>query len=135
QPAWQALVPIYNTWLMLKIAGRPAFWFFLQFIPVVGWFITLGLLVEFIKVFGKFKFYEHALTVLTAGLYFIYVGMDPKTKYIGPDQARKHKKDTAREWVDAVVFAVVSATLIRTFVFEAYTIPTGSMEKTLLVND
>src|ERR1700749_3045127 len=66
QPAWQALVPIYNTWLMLKIAGRPAFWFFLQFIPVVGWFITLGLLVEFIKVFGKFKFYEHALTVLPA---------------------------------------------------------------------
>ncbi|MEP6844485.1 MAG: signal peptidase I, partial [Panacibacter sp.] len=33
------------------------------------------------------------------------------------------------------VFAVVAATLIRTFIFEAYTIPTGSMERTLLIND
>jgi signal peptidase I len=37
--------------------------------------------------------------------------------------------------VDAGIFAVVAATLIRTFVFEAYVIPTPSMEKTLLVND
>jgi signal peptidase I len=135
KPAWYALIPIYNTWMMLKIAGRPAYWFILQFIPIVGWFITLGLFVEFIKVYGKFKFYEHALTVFTAGLYFIVVGLDPKTKYIGPEAARKHKKGTAREWIDAGVFAVVAATLIRTFVFEAYTIPTGSMEKTLLIND
>jgi signal peptidase I len=135
QPAWMALVPVYNTYLMLKIAGRPIYWFFIQFIPVVGWFITLGILVEFIKVYGKFKFIEHVLTVFTAGLYFIYVGLDPKSKYIGPEQARKHKKGTPREWVDAGVFAVVAATLIRTFVFEAYTIPTGSMEKTLLIND
>jgi signal peptidase I len=135
RPAWQALIPVYNTYLMLRIAGRPVYWFFLQFIPVVGWFITLGILVEFIKVYGKFKFYEHTLAVFTAGLYFIYVGLDPKTKYIGPEEARKHKKGTAREWIDAGVFAVVAATLIRTFVFEAYTIPTGSMEKTLLIND
>ncbi|MBL0146512.1 MAG: signal peptidase I [Chitinophagaceae bacterium] len=45
------------------------------------------------------------------------------------------KKSTAREWIDAAAFAVVAATLIRTFVFEAYVIPTPSMEKTLLVND
>jgi signal peptidase I len=135
KPAWHALIPIYNTYVMLKIADRPVYWFIFQFIPVVGWFITLGILVEFIKAYGKFKFYEHALTVFTAGLYFIYAGLDLRTKYIGPVEVRKHKKGTAREWIDAGVFAVVAATLIRTFVFEAYTIPTGSMEKTLLIND
>ncbi len=47
----------------------------------------------------------------------------------------KKKKSKTREWVDAIVFAVVAATLIRTFLVEAYTIPTPSMEKTLLVGD
>jgi signal peptidase I len=45
------------------------------------------------------------------------------------------KKSPLREWIDAAVFAIIAATLIRTFIFEAYTIPTPSMEKTLLVND
>lgn len=39
------------------------------------------------------------------------------------------------EWVDALIFAVIAATLIRTFLIEAYTIPTSSMEKSLLVGD
>ncbi len=134
-PGWWGLIPFYNSWVMLKLAKRPMHWFFWQFIPVVGWFITLGIAVEFVKTFGKFRFYQHALTVCTAGLYFLYVGLNPKDKFIGPDAVRKHKKSAAREWIDAGVFAVVAATLIRIFVFEAYTIPTGSMEKTLLIND
>lgn len=44
-------------------------------------------------------------------------------------------KSKAREWRDAVVFAVVAATLIRWTAVEAYTIPTPSMESTLLVGD
>jgi len=47
----------------------------------------------------------------------------------------KKKKPVWREWVDAAVFAIVAATLIRTFFFEAYNIPTGSMEGSMLVND
>ncbi|HTM66384.1 MAG TPA: signal peptidase I [Flavipsychrobacter sp.] len=47
----------------------------------------------------------------------------------------KKRKPVWREWLDAAVFAIVAATLIRTFLVEAYTIPTGSMEGTLLVND
>ncbi len=39
------------------------------------------------------------------------------------------------EWVDAIIFAVIAATIIRVFFIEAYTIPTSSMEKTLLVGD
>lgn len=45
------------------------------------------------------------------------------------------KKSKSREWIDAVVFAVIAATIIRTFVASAYTIPSGSMEKSLLIGD
>lgn len=45
------------------------------------------------------------------------------------------KQPKAIEWLDAIIFAVIAATLIRTFIFEAYIIPTPSMEKELLVGD
>lgn len=47
----------------------------------------------------------------------------------------KKKKPVWREWLDAALFAIIAATIIRTFFIEAYTIPTGSMEGSLLVND
>ncbi|MBC6109685.1 signal peptidase I [Pedobacter fastidiosus] len=51
------------------------------------------------------------------------------------NNAEKKKKTKTREWVDAIVFAVVAATIIRVFFIEAYTIPSGSMERSLLVGD
>ena len=39
------------------------------------------------------------------------------------------------EWLDALLFAVVAATLIRLLLLEAFVIPSGSMEKTLLIGD
>lgn len=51
------------------------------------------------------------------------------------DTKDKKKKSIFREWFDAAIFAIVAATIIRTFFIEAYTIPTGSMEGSLLVND
>jgi len=134
-PGWKAFIPFYNTYVMLELAERPKHWVFWQLIPVVGWFISMGIYVEFVKAFGKFRFYEHALAALAPVLYFPYLGYNKDDRFLGSAVVKKHKKGTAREWVDAGVFAIVAATLIRTFVFEAYTIPTGSMEKTLLIND
>lgn len=51
------------------------------------------------------------------------------------EEKPKKKKSATREWLDAIVFAVIAATLIRGLFIEAYTIPTGSMEKSLLVGD
>jgi signal peptidase I len=47
----------------------------------------------------------------------------------------KQKKSAVREWVDAIVFAVIAATIIRWLFLEAFTIPTPSMERSLLVGD
>src|SRR5215216_5939997 len=51
------------------------------------------------------------------------------------DAIPRKKKPVWREWLDAAVFAIVAATIIRTFLLEAYTIPSESMEGTMLVND
>jgi signal peptidase I len=47
----------------------------------------------------------------------------------------KKKKSKTREWADAIIFAVIAATIIRVFFIEAYTIPTGSMERSLMIGD
>ena len=130
-----AWIPFQNTWQILVTANRPRHWFYWQFIPVVGWFITMGIYIEWVKCFGKFGLLQHAAAALLPFIYFPIVGNDPKDKFVGPEAVKRHKKSTTREWIDAAVFAIVAATIIRTFIFEAYTIPTGSMEKTLLVND
>jgi signal peptidase I len=51
------------------------------------------------------------------------------------EQKDAKPKSKVREWWDAILFAVVAATLIRWLIMEAYTIPTPSMENTLLVGD
>ena len=134
-PSWKAFVPFYNTWIMESLARRPRHWVFWQFIPVVGWFITPGIFIEFVKLYGKFSIGSHILASLLAPFYFPYLAYYENVKYIGPEAVKKHKKTATREWFDAAIFAIVAATLIRTFIFEAYTIPSASMEKTLLVND
>jgi len=134
-PSWKAYVPFYNTWVIQELTQRPKHWVFWQFIPVVGWFISPGIFIEFAKLFGKFSLGQHTLASLFAPFYFPWLAYKEDPKFIGPEGVKKHKKKGWREWVDAAIFAVVAATLIRTFVFEAYTIPSPSMEKTLLVRD
>jgi signal peptidase I len=134
-PAWKAYVPFYNTWIMQGLCQRPKHWVFWQFIPVIGWFISPGIFIEFAKVFGQFSLRSHTAAALFAPFYFPYLSMKVQPAYVGPEAVKNHKKADWREWVDAGIFAVVAATLIRTFIFEAYTIPSGSMEKSLLVND
>ncbi|MBL4585465.1 MAG: signal peptidase I [Flavobacteriales bacterium] len=85
--------------------------------------------------FGKHKFYHRALAVSVGIFYLPYIALSKSSVYTHPDKQKRPKNSTATEWADAIVFAVIAATLIRLFVIEAYTIPTSSMEKSLLVGD
>lgn len=85
--------------------------------------------------FGKRSFGHHVLAIFFGCIYFPVISLDAATKYEGPAHQNKSKRSFAREWADAIVFAVVAATIIRTFVIEAYKIPTTSMEGSLLAGD
>ncbi len=132
---WKALVPFYNTWCMVQKMELKKYWFFFQLVPIAGQFITIWICIKFVEHFGRFGFWHHAAAVFFPFLYFPYLGYSKNERYAGVSVVKNYKKSSAREWLDAAAFAVVAATIIRTFVFEAYTIPTPSEEKTLLVND
>ena len=131
----KAIIPIYNTWEVVKLCSIPKVWFWIQLIPILGQFVSLWISIIFVMHFKKVNIIQHTLTVLFPFIYLPYLGFSDQEKWHGEQALAHYHKPASREWIDAAVFAVVAATLIRTFIFEAYVIPTESMEKTLLVND
>jgi len=53
KPGWAAIVPIYNIIVLLGIAGKPAWWIILFFIPIVNLIITILVYVALAGKFGK----------------------------------------------------------------------------------
>ncbi len=143
QTGWKAFVPFLNAYVCIEISGRPKWWIFLMFIPGVNIIVGLGLTIDLIKSFGKLKFSDIVAVVLLQFIYLPKWGFDPQIQYLGPSANSEfkekysplEKKSSGQEWTEAIIFAVVAATLIRTLFIEAYTIPTPSMERSLLVGD
>ena len=143
RPGWEAIIPYYNFYAILKISGRPVWWLVLLLIPGINLLVIIGLMVDFLKSFGKFSLLEHFEGIVLQFIYLPKWGFDNDTKYLGPSASpefrEKHKKalkkTAAREWADAIIFAVIAATLIRTLFIEAYVIPSASMESSLLIGD
>ncbi|MCZ2298592.1 MAG: signal peptidase I [Chitinophagales bacterium] len=133
--SWKAFIPFYNTWLIVEKCKISKKWFWLQLIPIAGQFITIWITIIFVMHFGKTNLIHHTLLVALPFVYLPYIAFDKNTRWGGSETFKRYKKPLSREWIDAAVFAIVAATIIRTFIFEAYVIPSGSMEKTLLVND
>ena len=86
---WKAFVPFYNTWVMQELGHRPKHWVLWQFIPVIGWFISPVIFIEFVKLYGRFTLGEHILAALFAPFYFPYLGYSPKIHYIGVEGAKR----------------------------------------------
>jgi signal peptidase I len=137
--AWKSLIPGYNIFVSLQITGKPWWWLFLFIIPGINVLMFLILAVLLVKSFGKYNTVDVLLTIIAAPVYFLYLGFDKKTKFEGPSGSEEYramrKASKSKEWWDAILFAVIAATIIRWFFIEAYTIPTSSMEKSLLVGD
>lgn len=132
---WKTAIPMYNYYIWLRIIDKPLWWYVFLLIPFINIFMVFLMIVELVKCYRKFDLGNQALAVLFSFVYLPYLGFSKREKYIEKGKRVKVKKTVVREWVDAIIFAVVAATIIRMFLIEAYTIPTSSMEKSLLIGD
>lgn len=131
--AWEAAIPIYNAVVLMKIINRPWWWTILLFIPIVNLIMFPVVWVETIRSFGRNSTADTLLVIFTLGLYIFYVNYVLDVQYI---QDRSLQPRTAAgEWISSILFAVVAATIVHAYIMQPFTIPTASLEKTLLVGD
>jgi signal peptidase I len=131
--AWQAAVPIYNAFILMKIIKRPAWWVILLFIPTINLILFGVIWVETLRSFGKNSAKDTALVLLTFGLYLYTVNYSANPEH-QPDRSLRPKTGFG-ETVSSILFAVVAATLVHNYFIQPYIIPTGSLEKSLLIGD
>lgn len=131
--AWEAIVPVYNAVVLMQIINRPKWWVILLFIPIINLLMFPIVWIETIRSFGKNSTKDSFLVVLSLGFYIFYISYKEDVKYI---ENRSLKPRTASgEWVSSIAFAVIAATLVHTYFMQPYTIPTSSLEKSLLIGD
>ncbi|WP_034258883.1 signal peptidase I [Altibacter lentus] len=131
--AWEAAIPIYNAVILMKIINRPWWWTILLFVPIVNLIMFPVVWVETLRSFGRNSTSDTAFVLITLGLYIYYVNYTQKVVHI-KDRSLKPRTSTG-EWVSSILFAVVAATIVHTYFMQPFTIPTSSLEKTLLVGD
>lgn len=134
-----AFIPFYNYFIILKETKHPKWWAILSYLPIVGPIMMSVFHLYLMKKFGKSLFKDQLLTVILPFIYMATVNYskdaeieDENDLYLTEEEKNAKKKDS---FIGSITFAVVFATIIHVFVTQPFGIPTGSMERTLLVGD
>jgi len=134
-----AFIPFYNYFIILKETKHPKWWAILSYLPIVGPIMMSVFHLYLMKKFGKTLFKDQLLTVILPFIYMATVNYakdveveDENDLYLTEEEKNAKKKDT---FIGSITFAVVFATIIHVFFTQPFGIPTGSMERTLLVGD
>jgi len=131
--AWEAFIPVYNAIVLMKIINRSTWWTILLFLPIINLIMFPVVWVETARSFGKNSTTDTVLAVVTLGLYNYYINYMMDVTYINDRDL--NPKSSAGDWISSILFAVVAATIVHTYFIQPFTIPTSSLEKSLLVGD
>ena len=86
---WQAVVPLYNAMVLMRIIKKPWWWTLLLFIPIVNLIMFPVLWVELLSRYGKTSTIDTLLVILTGGLYLFYVNYTQELTYLEDEDLKK----------------------------------------------
>lgn len=134
-----ALIPVYRAWILLNHFKKRKWWIVFALLPGFSLFLYAHLIGEISDSYRKYSFWDHNAAVVFGWAILPYWGWSKKVSYHGIggviEGETRPQRSKQREWADAILFAVFAAYFIRTFFIELYTIPTSSMEDSLMVGD
>jgi magnesium-transporting ATPase (P-type) len=79
---WEAIIPIYSTYILLKIVGKPGWWLLLMLIPLVNLVFLIWTFNMLSKSFGKDEGFT--VGILFLGIVFLPILAFGKSRYLGP---------------------------------------------------
>jgi hypothetical protein len=85
KPGWAALVPFYNTLVLLEFLGRPWWFLLLMFVPLANVVIEIIIIFDYAKSFGKSTAFGFGLLFLS--IIFIPILAFGSSRYVGPATA------------------------------------------------
>ncbi|MBK9284132.1 MAG: hypothetical protein IPM51_07395 [Sphingobacteriaceae bacterium] len=132
---WKAYIPFYNFYLLSKLLGKPGWWAAIMIFPGVN-IIMYGVYgFNVARAFNKPATSDLLFASILPYIYFLKLGFDSTAKFVGLDKFKKEPSSFVKNWLDPIIFAVIAASIIRGYTIEAFTIPTSSLEKSLMVGD
>ena len=82
EEGWKSIIPIYNTIVLLKIVGRPAWWILLMLIPFVNFIVLVIVLNDLSKSFGHGIGFTLGLLFFST-IFYLILGFG-SSRYVGP---------------------------------------------------
>ena len=132
--SWKGAIPGLHFLSWLELIQRPWYWIFFLLVPGINLLLLTVMHVELGLAFGRRSMKEQWIMGALPwwGLWELRQGND---NWVGKRDWSKTRKSTAREWSEALIWATVVAGSLRMLIVEPFTIPTPSMEGSMLVGD
>jgi len=133
--SWKAWIPIYNFYELSKLLQKPWWWCLIMIVPGVNIMMYGVYGFNVARAFNKPSNNDLWFGSLLPYVFFVKLGLDPTAKFVGLDKFKIEPSKVIKNWIDPIVFAIIAASIIRGYFIEAFTIPTSSLEKSLMVGD
>ena len=133
--SWKAWIPVYNFYVLAKLLDKPWWWCLIMIVPGVN-IIMYGVFgFNVARAFNKPSNNDLLFASFLPYIFFVKLGFDDTAKFVGLSKFTIEPSKLIKNWIDPIIFAVIAASIIRGYFIEAFTIPTSSLEKSLMVGD
>jgi signal peptidase I len=138
EKGWKSLIPVYNIIVLLKIIRKPPWYVVFLMVPIISSLVFPYILIQLYGRFGIRKFGFLLPAIVLPFIYLPLIGFSNRYSInLETSDPFELKKDL-RIWAYSIVFAIFSVLFIKglnIFFFQNYKLPTGAMEKSILIGD
>lgn len=119
RPGWAAIIPLYNTYTVLKIANRPGWWLILYFLPIVNIVVHIIVSVDIAKTFGKRAAFGFWLLWLFPFIGYPTLAFGQASYTTKKKKSPRSRREPQHSWKYAALITIISLLMAGSFTIVA----------------